>query len=329
MSDYKLGWHRGVLAAVWYEDGKRFRRSLGTDDPAVAKSRLIEFARARALAVSGAPLTVAAIYQAYVAERAVEGRSTTRMHDAWKRLAPAFGSLLPNHIDKATCRNYAAARRRQGMSDGTVHLELGYLRAAMKYAEREKWLTHAPYIPLPQKPPPREHYLTKDEATRVVDAAVMPHVKLFIELALATAGRSSAILQLTWARIDFEHGVVDLRDPTRPATRKGRSTPPMNNRLRARLLEARDGALTDYVVEWGGEPVVSVKKGVAAAGERAGIKVTPHVLRHTAAVWMAENEVPMDEIAQYLGHSDPRTTYRVYARFSPNYLRKAAGALEF
>jgi integrase len=44
---------------------------------------------------------------------------------------------------------------------------------------------------------------------------------------------------------------------------------------------------------------------------------------------MAEQGIPMDEIAQYLGHTDPRITYRVYARFSPEHLKKAANALEF
>jgi hypothetical protein len=38
--------------------------------------------------------------------------------------------------------------------------------------------------------------------------------------------------------------------------------------------------------------------------------------------------VPMDQIAQYIGHEDSRTTFRVYARFSPDYLQNAARALE-
>jgi hypothetical protein len=48
------------------------------------------------------------------------------------------------------------------------------------------------------------------------------------------------------------------------------------------------------------------------------------LLRHTAAVLMAENGVPMSEISQYLGHNSTETTERVYARYSPDYLRKAA-----
>ena len=71
-------------------------------------------------------------------------------------------------------------------------------------------------------------------------------------------------------------------------------------------------------------------KGFAAAVKRAGLDdVTPHDLRHTAAVWMAEAGASMAEIAQVLGHSDERITYRVYARFSPDHLRRAMTALEF
>jgi len=44
---------------------------------------------------------------------------------------------------------------------------------------------------------------------------------------------------------------------------------------------------------------------------------------------MAEAGITMDEIAQYLGHSDVRITASTYARYSPEHLRKAARALDF
>ena len=53
------------------------------------------------------------------------------------------------------------------------------------------------------------------------------------------------------------------------------------------------------------------------------------MLRHSAAVHMAEDGVGMEEIAQMLGHSNVNVTRNVYARFSPDYLRRAASALEF
>jgi integrase len=64
--------------------------------------------------------------------------------------------------------------------------------------------------------------------------------------------------------------------------------------------------------------------------ETAGLAdVTPHVLRHSAACFLAESGVSMSEIAQILGHSDSRLTERVYARYGPEYLRKAMKALEW
>jgi hypothetical protein len=43
---------------------------------------------------------------------------------------------------------------------------------------------------------------------------------------------------------------------------------------------------------------------------------------------MAENGRSKEEIQQFLGHSDINVTRKIYARFSPNYLKEAAQALE-
>lgn len=51
------------------------------------------------------------------------------------------------------------------------------------------------------------------------------------------------------------------------------------------------------------------------------------MLRHTAAVWMAEGGIPITEIAAYMGHTTPAVTFRTYARYSPEYLRKASDAI--
>jgi integrase len=74
---------------------------------------------------------------------------------------------------------------------------------------------------------------------------------------------------------------------------------------------------------------VSIKKAMRRTAERAGLEdVGAHTLRHTAAVWMAEAARPMEEISEYLGHTNLNLTKRVYARYSPSYLQKAAAALE-
>jgi integrase len=95
------------------------------------------------------------------------------------------------------------------------------------------------------------------------------------------------------------------------------------------LILAKEAAETDYVIEFGGKPVKSIKRAFRTACEKAGLDrtVTPHTLRHTAASWMAEAGIPMSEIAAVLGHRDSRTTERVYARYSPDYLQRAVRAL--
>lgn len=148
-------------------------------------------------------------------------------------------------------------------------------------------------------------------------------------LAIATAGRKTAILQLTWDRVDFTRGIIRL-GVVGEKNRKGRATVPMTERAREMLDTAKRAAQTPYVVEYVGSKVLDIKKGFAGAVRRAKLDdVTPHDLRHNAAVWMAEGGSSMDEIAQYLGHSDPIITFKVYARFSPTYLRKAASHLDF
>ncbi len=135
-------------------------------------------------------------------------------------------------------------------------------------------------------------------------------------------------IDLTWDQVDFDRGLVDLSGEVL-GRRKGRAVVPMNETARAALIEAKTGARTNSVIEWAGHRIRKIRRGIQAAASRAGLEsVTPHVLRPTAAVWMAEAGRPMTEIAQYLGHSDSRLTERVYARYSPDHLRKAATALE-
>jgi integrase len=198
------------------------------------------------------------------------------------------------------------------------------------WAEKHGLIARAPYIERPSKPKPKEKHLTRPEARKLIEASPIPHIRLFITLALATGGRSAAILGLTWDRVDMERGLIDLRDPEMTQPHKGRAIVPINRTLRAALIEAEAGALTPFAVEWAGKRCKSIKKGLATAAAKAGLpKVSPHMLRHSAAVHMAEAGIPMEEIAQYLGHSDVDVTRSIYARFSPDYLRTAAAALEY
>lgn len=304
--------YRGWWYAYWKDEhGETRRRALRTKDRDEALRIIADFRKARP------GDTVGVIYKAYLEEKGTE-----RANWAWKHLEPAFAHLTPGQIDRARCRDYAAARRRAGVGDGTIHTEMTFLRAALRWQDRN---TPADVL-LPSKPPPMDRHLTRAQYAALLTAATVPHIRLFIILALATAGRSAAILDLTWDRVDFTKGVIRLGLGDK--RRKGRATVPMTDQAREALLEAAKSRTSEFVIEYGGGQVARVRKGFAAAANAAGVPwCTPHVLRHTAAVWMAEARVPMTEIARYLGHSDSRITERVYAVHTPDHLRKAAAAL--
>jgi integrase len=109
-------------------------------------------------------------------------------------------------------------------------------------------------------------------------------------------------------------------------------------------LEAKEGALTDHVIEWDGLPVKKIRKAFAAAVERAGLgtyepdptrpgkqrfvtDVTPHTLRHTAISWAEEEGMDMGLISRLAAHGGPDITRRVYSKPSVDALRPVAAAI--
>ncbi|WP_246675748.1 site-specific integrase [Mesorhizobium sp. B2-1-2] len=325
MSDWRITRLRGEYCLTWHEGDIRRRYRLGTDDPKEAArrapARYAELTRPKGS-------TVGDLWASYCLDKA--GRSVvTTMGYTWKALEPYFGSIEGEAVAVADCRAYTEHRRKAGKKDGSIHTELGHLRSVLAWAHRARLIKHAPHIERPSKPDPKEGYLTRSEVSRLIEAANSPHIKLAIRLMIATGARNAAALQLTWDRVDFKNRMIQLRNPFDKARRKGRATVPINDTLFAALEEARKGALTPYVVEWAGGSVTSIKKGIKTAGAAVGRPdASPHMLRHSAAVWLAEDGHSMDEIAQFLGHENSRITFKTYARYSPGYLRRLASSLD-
>ena len=323
---YRIGRLNGRYVVTWWIEGKRRRYRLDARDRKEAEVAALDVIR-RQSAKSAEP-TVADLWDAYRVEK--DGRRVSQaMFHEWKAVGPHFGHLKPDQVSVDTCRAYIDFRRTAGKHDGTIWTELGHLRTVFRWAQSARLIQHAPAVERPPKPAPKERYLTRAEIDRLLDVQCAPHIKLAIHLMLATAARVGAVLDLTWDRVDFERGQIDLRtDATGP--RKGRAVVAMNDGLRAALWSAHQAALSDYVVEWSGGPVKSIKTGFNKAVADAGLEnVSPHVLRHTAGVHLAAAGVPMPKIAQMMGHTSTTVTERVYARFAPDHLREEAAILDF
>jgi integrase len=269
---------------------------------------------------------VGRIVMAYIADREAEGiASTTRQRDAWKAMKGFWENVSPDLIDREMAQSYTKQR---GRAAATVRYELSMLSVALRWAAENRHIPKAPQIWRPEPPERRVRHLTRAEFERWFKEVRATHARLYVELGLATMARPSAILELTWDRVDFERGTVDLNPSGRRQTRKRRPVVPLNQDALNALSEAYRGRQGQYVIERGAKQVKSVKKAFQAASERSGIHVMPYTLRHTGAVWAAEAGVSMAELAQFMGHDDSATTEKHYARYSPGHLRRVADAVQ-
>lgn len=323
MSDeWRVKLYRGKYAAVRSRNGQTERFSLRTGDLHEAKRRLKDFL-ARPTGE-----TVEELVDSYLADKDKTAIRAADLRGAWKQAAPTFGHLRPDQITRDLCRAYRDQRYAAGRKPNTVRKELEVVRAALNFHKKGV----AAVFELPSPPPAKERYLSRDEARALVKACRrFPHVRAFIVLSLATAARQSALLELTWDRVDLERRRITLAlGDEGDETRKRRATVPMNKRAYRYLRVMRAAATCNHVIEWGGHRVLSIKKGFSGACERAGLEgITPHILRHTAASWMAERGVDMFRISRFLGHSDTKVTERRYAKLHPDFLTDAAEALEW
>ena len=263
---------------------------------------------------------------AYIADREADGiASTARQRDAWKAMRGFWNDVDPDLIDREMAQSYAKQRR---MAAATIRYELGMLSVSLRWAVEREMIRKAPQIWRPEPPERRIRHLSRAEFERWFEQVKAPHARLYVELGLATMARPTAILELTWDRVDFERGTVDLNPRGRRQTRKRRPVVPLNDEALAALRIAYDARQSPHVVERGAKQIGSMKKAFQAASARSGIHVTPYTLRHTGAVWAAEAGVSMAELAQFMGHDDSSTTEKHYARFSPGHLRRVANAVQ-
>lgn len=254
------------------------------------------------------------------------------------RIGYAIDALLPfwtgktlAQITPTACRAYVTERQ---IAPGTARRELGTLTAAQSFLKREGLLTSVVAATLPEKPEPKDRWLRIGEAARLLNAArqggreTRQYLPLFVLIGLYTGARKEAILSLTWDRVDLDAGRINFAVPGRRKTKKRRPHLPIPRRLFPFLRYAharRDGP---FVLHIGGEPIQRIDKGFRAAVKRAGLEgVTPHTLRHTRGTWLAQQGLPIWEIAGWLGQ-DPDTTARIYAHHHPDFMEAARNATD-
>jgi len=321
----------------------RIERRTGATSREEAEAALAEYIRQRGRPSGPSEpdrLQIGEVLIAYLEEHAPHTADPARISYAVEALAKFWGDLPVSAITKNTCRRYAATRVRHDrdgvehpIGAGTIRRELGTLRAALKYCEEEGRLTRAPTVHMPDKPEPKDRWLTREEAAKLLMAARRnKHLAYFILIGLYTGTRKEAIMSLAFTPhtvggwIDCDSGVIYRRAQDMRQTSKRKPPARMPRKLlgHMRRLKAKGQR---WAVQFKGGRVQSVRTAWAAACTDSGITgISPHTLRHTAITWAMHAGVPLADASGYFGVSIEMLE-RVYLHHHPAFQERTANAM--
>jgi len=345
-------------AAGWFiRDGQTFIGACGgTGDRERAEKRLAAFigekyrpARQRGRDPDG--ILIADVVNVYLSDIVPTHAKPKETAARLIRVLTFFGERRLGEINGKLCRDFAVAQP----SMPAARRALEDFRAAVNHYHKEGYATAAPAVVLPAKPEARDRWLTRDEAARLLWAAwrmrqgwkgtttkrwTGRHLARFMLVALYTGSRSAAIcgaaLRPTEGRghVDLEAGVFFRRAHGAKRTKKRQPPVRLPARLVAHMRRWRDTLVdgqpiaNDFVVEWNGRPVQSVKKSFRTARAAAGLgdDVTPHIFRHTAATWLMQSGTDPWAAAGFLGMT-VQTLVDNYGHHHPDFQADAAEAI--
>ncbi len=281
------------------------------------------------------------------------------------KLADFFEIDTLADVSGARCREYVKWRTAQPIksftknkpglaSTAAARRELEDLRAAINHHRREGLCSEIVSVVLPEKGEGRDVFLTRPQAARLLRAAwrakqIMGdqitvrstgrHIGRFILLGLYTGTRHRTICDaaprptIGRAYVDLDRGVFYRRARGEKETKKRKPPARLSDRLLAHLRRwERLGIAQNAIIEWNGKSVRSIRKGFAAAAKAAGLpttgpdRVTPHVLRHTAATWAMQSGADPYQTAGMLGMTVEMLLDR-YGHHHPDFQREAANKL--
>ena len=279
-----------------------------------------------------------------------------------KILLSWWGDKTLAQVNGKSCRDYLKFRTDQPIRHAitstrkvtaqAVRRELQDFRAAINHHKKEGLCSQEIDVWLPERSSPKDVFLTRSEAARLLYAAwtrkekqkrkhdgidsdekvetrkrTTQHIARFILVGLYTGTRHDAICGASFepdndrSWIDLKKGVFHRLRQGKKATKKQQPPVRLPDRLMLHLRRwHRLGIAKNAVVEWNGRPIHSVKVGFASCVRDAQLAkhVTPHTLRHTSATWLMDEGCKVWDAAGYLGMS-AQVLESTYAKHHPDY----------
>ena len=182
-------------------------------------------------------------------------------------------------------------------------------------------------VPIKKKTKQLPKVISRESIKKMLEIVSDLKHKIIIELLYSSGLRLSELLNLKRKDLDFDRNVILVQQGKGA---KDRITL-MSEYLKIDLLKYYNKYefKTEYVVEGrdGKYTKKSVQKVLEELGKKVGIKLTPHMLRHSFATHLLEDGTDIRYIQKLLGHSDIRTT-EIYTRVSNRDLSKIKSPLD-
>jgi integrase/recombinase XerD len=230
---------------------------------------------------------------------------------------------------------FVSGLRNAGLAASTISRKMASIKGLHRFLVSEGLRNEDPTILLdsPKRPQSLPKALTVDEAIRLVESP---------DRATVAGRRDSALLEFLYASgarvsetVNLDLTDVDLDDRLAMVTGKGskqRYVPIGEHAVRS-LRSWLPDRLSLVRAGQRGDPIFLNLRGgrltrqgafdiVRKNAEKSGldpIRVSPHVLRHSAATHMVEGGADLRTVQEMLGHATISTT-QVYTRVSPTHL---------
>jgi len=245
----------------------------------------------------------------------------------YKSLQLYFGGNRIDRIRHADAEEYQKQRkdgiliiRKQNVSNATVNREVFLLKHMFKKAVEWGYLKISPLrnVKMLKEPPGRIRYVKHDEWPRLIQEC-SPELRNIVIFARHTGWRRGEIFNLQWTDIDWDTGLVTVKE-RKNNTNMIIPVMPIVFRLLERL---RKTATSTYVFPGkNGERRNTLKTAFKAACRRAGIKdLRFHDLRHTFGFDCVEKGYNLAFIQMLMGHKSITSTMR-YVHVTKEQIRK-------
>jgi integrase/recombinase XerD len=201
--------------------------------------------------------------------------------------------------------------------------KLATLKSLFRFAVRIGYLKFDPAAALKSPKVPSDladRILSEREVHKMIDREANPRNRIILDLLYRSGCRVSEIAALTWRNVKSRD---DGNGGTLHVTGKGsksravRLYDPLWSELAAMRGEAPDTA--PVFVSRKGQGALGVRelrRIVTKAGERIGLKASPHFMRHSHGTHAVNRGCPLHVVQSTLGHSSLATTGK-YLHVSP------------